>query len=160
MGQRADRKPILVPIPDDLREKADGIVVVTCRHYGGGQIERVITARAVRIMERTERTGAVMLKSIREHEERLRREREEDKDAKSDDPIKDALAEHPPDLVCARVIRRLDSDAIRGDALIEWVDETHPDVLRHIAIAVLTEDHIIQETEHARGEGLGVSSVA
>ena len=115
MSRAYERKPILVEIPDDLREKAGGVSVVTCRTYGGGQIERVVTARATRLMERTERTGQVMLTSIKEHEARLNRERDEQGD-RPDDPIEDALAEHPPDLVCARVVRRLDDDAVRGDA--------------------------------------------
>ena len=63
----SSRKPIIVTIPDELREKAGGVTVVTCRHYGGGQIERVATARSVRMMERTEKTGPVMLASIKEH---------------------------------------------------------------------------------------------
>ena len=60
--------------------------------------------------------------------------------------------------MCARVVRRLDDDAVRGDALAEWVEETHPDVLKIVAIEVLTKSHIVKESEQDQGEGSGVSS--
>ena len=46
-----------VTLPDTLSELAGGVKLVTCRYLGGGQIERIQTARSVRAMERMERAG-------------------------------------------------------------------------------------------------------
>ena len=39
-----------------------------------------------------------------------------------------------------------------------WVDETHPDALKHIALKLLDASQLIPETETESGEGSGGSS--
>ena len=69
------------------------------------------------------------------------------------------MIEYPPDLVCARVVRSLDGDMLL-DELQAWVDDTHPDVLKHVAVEVLRESELIPETETESGEGSGGSSAS
>ena len=149
-----------VPLPDKLRELAGGVNIVTCRYLGGGQIERIQTARSVRAMERMERAGSAFLDAIRDKEQR-------DEDAQTLSATKLAvmaetaldklLIEYPPDLVCARVVRSLDAHMLL-DEIQSWVDDTHPDALKHVAIEVLRESGLIPETETDQGEGSGDSS--
>ena len=60
-----------VTLPDKLSTLAGGVRIVTCRYLGGGQIERIQTARSVRAMERMKQAGPAFMSAIREHEERL-----------------------------------------------------------------------------------------
>ena len=50
--------------------------------------------------------------------------------------------------------------AILGADLQAWVDETHPDALKHIALKLLDASQLIPETETESGEGLGGSSAS
>ena len=70
------------------------------------------------------------------------------------------LNEYPPDLVCERLVRSLDGVAILGSDLQAWVDETHPDALKHIALEMLRASQMIPETETESGEGSGGSSAS
>ena len=70
------------------------------------------------------------------------------------------LIEYPPDLVCARVVRSLDDTVQTGAEIQTWVDDSHPDVLKHVAVEVLRESGLIPETETDQGEGSGDSSVS
>ena len=149
-----------VTLPDKLRELAGGVKLVTCRYLGGGQIERIQTARAVRAMERMERAGPAFLKAISDREQKL----EDDQQlsnaalaAMTETTLDKLLSEYPPDLVCARVVRSIDAYMLL-DELQAWVDDTHPDVLKHVAVEVLRESGLIPETESESGEGSGGSS--
>ena len=152
-----------VPLPDKLRELAGGVNIVTCRYLGGGQIERIQTARSIRAMERMEKAGDAFLKAIRDNEKQM-----EDKKQLSDTALKvmtettldKLLIEYPPDLVCARVVRSLDADMQTGAEIQTWVDDSHPDVLKHVAVEVLRESGLIPETETDQGEGSGDSSAS
>ena len=150
-----------VTLPDKLSDLSGGVKLVTCRYLGGGQIERIQTARSVRAMERMEHAGTAFLDAIRDKEKR-------DEDAQtlsvtklsvmSETAIDKLLIEYPPDLVCARVVRALDDQTTQGADIQSWVDDTHPDVLKHVAIEVLRESGLIPETETDRGEDSGGSS--
>ena len=70
------------------------------------------------------------------------------------------LIEHPPDLVCARVVRELDGDTKLGAEIQSWVDDSHPDALKHVAVEVLRESGLIPETEIESGEDSGGSSAS
>ena len=152
-----------VTLPDKLRELAGGVRIVTCRYLGGGQIERIQTARSVRAMERMERAGTAFLDAIRDKEKR-------DEDAQTlsatklavmaETAIDKLLIEYPPDLVCARVVRSLDDDPKHGAEIQSWVDDSHPDALKHVALEVLTASGLAPETETDQGEENGGSSVS
>ena len=150
-----------VALPDNLSKLAGGVRIVTCRYLGGGQIERIQTARAVRAMERMEHAGPAFLEAIRDKEQR-----EEEAytlsvtklSVMAETAIDKLLNEYPPDLVCARLVRSIDDVAILGADLQAWVDETHPDALKHIALEMLRESELIPETEAESGEGSGGSS--
>ena len=61
-----------------------------------------------------------------------------------------------------RVVRSLD-DAMTQSAEIaeaEWVDDTHPDALKHVAVEVLTASGLVPETETDQGEDSGGSSAS
>ena len=124
-------------------------MVVSCRYLGGGQLERIATARSVRVMERLEKVGDTLMRAA---------EKQDAAKATKLSPQAAALAENPPDLVCRSVVRSLDGGTWREQA--EWVDDTHPDVLKFVALAVLTASGLIPEQESARGEGSGGSSAA
>ena len=62
--------------------------------------------------------------------------------------------------MCARVVREIDGVAIHGDDLQAWVDETHPDALKQIALELLDASQLIPETKAQSGEGSGGSSDA
>ena len=161
MGGWAPRT-LNVTLPEKLRTLAGGVTIVTCRYLGGGQIERIQTARAVRAMERMERAGSAFLQAISDKERR-------DEEAQTlsatklavmtETAIDKLLIEYPPDLVCARVVRLLDDHAAKDD-IQSWVDDTHPDVLKHVAVEVLRESGLIPETETDQGEGSGGSSAS
>ena len=150
-----------VTLPDKLRELAGGVKLVTCRYLGGGQIERIQTARAVRAMERMERAGTAFLEAIRDKERR-------DEEAQvlsatkravmAETTIDKLLGEYPPDLVCARAVRELDGDMTQTSEIQSWVDDTHPDALKHVAVEVLTASGLVPETETDQGEDSGGSS--
>ena len=152
-----------VTLPDKLSELAGGVKLVTCRYLGGGQIERIQTARSVRAMERMEHAGPAFLEAIRDKETR-------DEDAETlsitklevmaETALDKLLIEYPPDLVCARVVRSLDDQTTQGAEIQSWVDDTHPDALKHVAVEVLTASGLVPETETDRGEGSGGSSDA
>ena len=152
-----------VTLPDKLRTLAGGVRVVTCRYLGGGQIERIQTARSCRAMERMERAGSAFLGIIRDKEQR-----DEDAQTLSDTALKvmsetatdKLLIEYPPDLVCARAVRALDAYATATEEVQSWVDDTHPDALKHVALEVLSASGLIPETETDQGEGSGGSSVS
>ena len=74
------------------------------------------------------------------------------------DPEKVMLAVFPPDLVCAQVVRALDGEKLQDDDREDWVDDTHADVVRHVALEVLRESDVEPETEDEQGEGSGGSS--
>ena len=57
-----------VALSDTLSKLAGGVKIVTCRYLGGGQIERIQTARAVRAMERMEKAGGAFLQAIQDKE--------------------------------------------------------------------------------------------
>ena len=152
-----------VTLPDTLSELAGGVKLVTCRYLGGGQIERIQTARSVRAMERMEHAGAAFLEAIRDKEQR-------DEDAQTlsaaklkvmaETAIDKLLIEYPPDLVCARVVRSLDDQTTQGAEIQSWVDDTHPDALKHVAVEVLRESGLVPETEIESGEDSGGSSAS
>ena len=147
-----------VTLPDTLSELAGGVKLVTCRYLGGGQIERIQTARSVRAMERMERAGPAFLDAIRDKEQR-----DEDSGTLSVEkqtPIEKLLIEYPPDLVCARVVRSLDDQTTQGAEIQSWVDDTHPGALKHVAVEVLRASGLVPETETDRGEGSGGSSAS
>ena len=152
-----------VPLPDKLSELAGGVKIVTCRYLGGGQIERIQTARLVRALERMEHAGPAFLEAIRDKEKR-----DEDADTlsvtklkiMSETAIDKLLSEYPPDLVCARVVRSLDDQATQVAEIQSWVDDSHPDALKHVAVAVLTASGLVPETETESGEDSGGSSDA
>ena len=152
-----------VTLPDKLRTLAGGVAIVTCRYLGGGQIERIQTARAVRAMERMERAGSAFLQAISDREEKMEGDQKLSNTAlkvMSETTLDKLLIEYPPDLVCARVVRSLD-DATQTSAEIQtWVDDAHPDVLKHVAVDVLAESGLIPETETDQGEGSGDSSAS
>ena len=79
-------------------------------------------------------------------------------DAPKPDPEKMLLAVFPPDLVCAQVVRSLDGERLQDDDREDWVDDTHADVVRHVALEVLRESDVEPETEEEQGEGSGGSS--
>ena len=70
------------------------------------------------------------------------------------------LIEYPPDLVCARVVRSLDDTTTQSAEIQSWVDDTHPDVLKHVAVEVLRASGLIPETETDQGEDSGGSSAS
>ena len=149
-----------VTLSDELSKLAGGVHIVTCRYLGGGQIERIQTARSVRAMERMEKAGGAFLKAIEEHEKKL----EDDQQLSntklavmSETKLDKLLVEYPPDLVCARLVRSLDDVSIVGADLQAWVDETHPDALKHIAVEMLRASELIPETETESGEDSGSS---
>ena len=107
-----------VTLPDKLSTLAGGVRIVTCRYLGGGQIERIQTARSVRAMERMKQAGPAFMSAIREHEERLENKQQLSKAklaAMAQTATDKLLNEYPPDLVCARVVREIDDVAILGD---------------------------------------------
>ena len=67
------------------------------------------------------------------------------------DPEKVMLAVFPPDLVCAQVVRALDGELLHDDGREDWVDDTHSDVVRHVALEVLRESDVEPETEDEQG---------
>ena len=100
-----------VTLPDKLSELAGGIRIVTCRYLGGGQIERIQTARSVRAMERMERAGSAFLQAISDREKQMEGDQQLSTTAlkvMSETTLDKQLIEYPPDLVCARVVRSLD----------------------------------------------------
>ena len=150
-----------VTLPDKLSELAGGVKIVTCRYLGGGQIERIQTARSVRAMERMARAGSAFLDAIRDKEQR-------DEDAETlsvtklevmaETALDKLLIEYPPDLVCARAVRALDAYATATEEVQSWVDDTHPDALKHVAVEVLRASGLVPETETESGEDSGGSS--
>ena len=152
-----------VALPEKLSKLAGGVKIVTCRYLGGGQIERISTAKSVRAMERMAKAGPAFMDAIREHEERM----EDDQQLSNakiavmaETTIDKLLNEYPPDLVCARVVREIDGMAIVGADIQSWVDEAHPYALKHIALEMLRESGLIPETEAESGEGSGGSSAS
>ena len=149
-----------VTLPDELRKLAGGVRIVTCRYLGGGQIERIQTARSVRAMERMERAGSAFLQAISDREKQMEGDQQLSTTAlkvMSATPLDKLLIEYPPDLVCARVVRLLDDDPKQGAEIQSWVDDSHPDVLKHVAVEVLRASGLLQETETDQGEGSGGS---
>ena len=146
MGGWAPRT-INVALPVKLRKLAGGVKVVTCRYLGGGQIERIATAKAMRVMDRMANAGPAFLSAIEG------KARDTTQKTSSED---EALSEYPPDLVCRRVVRELDAEPV-SEQVEAWVEDTHPDVLRHVALAVIRASDLIPETEKAAGEGSGGS---
>ena len=147
-----------VTLTDKLSALAGGVRIVTCRYLGGGQIERIQTARSVRAMERMKQAGSAFMSAIREHEERMENQQQLSNATiavMAETTLDRLLNEYPPDLVCARLVRSLDDVAIVGADLQAWVDETHPDALKYIAVEMLRASQMIPETETESGEGLG-----
>ena len=70
------------------------------------------------------------------------------------------MIEYPPDLVCARVVRSLDDDPKQGAEIQSWVDDSHPDALKYVAMEVLTASGLVPETETDQGEDSGGSSAS
>ena len=107
-------------------------------------------------MERMERAGPAFLQAISDREKKL-----EDAALKdvTETTLDKLLSEYPPDLVCARTVRALDGDGYVTD-IQAWVDETHPDVLKHVAVEVLTASGLVPETETDQGEDSGGSSAS
>ena len=94
-----------VALPGKLSELAGGVNIVTCRYLGGGQIERIQTARSVRAMERMERAGSAFLEIIRDKEERDEKAQTlsvTKLEVMAETATDKLLIEYPPDLVCAR----------------------------------------------------------
>ena len=151
-----------VTLSDELSKLAGGVHIVTCRYLGGGQIERIQTARAVRTMERMERAGTAFMSAIREHEERMEEQQQLSSATiavMAETALDKLLNEYPPDLVCARVVRSLDGHMLL-DEVQTWVDDSHPDVLKHVAVEVLRASELIPETEAQSGEDSGSSSAS
>ena len=151
-----------VTLPDKLSEKAGGVRIVTCRYLGGGQIERIQTARSVRALERMRNAGPAFMDAIREHEASMEQKQQLSNvtiAVMTETTIDKLLNEYPPDLVCARVVRLLDGHGAKDD-IQSWVDDTHPDALKHVAVEVLRESGLIPETETESGEGSGGSSTS
>ena len=123
-----------VTLPEELRDKARGVRIVTCRYFGEGRQQKVKTRREVRQMERWERMGKVISEAADKHAEKVRAG-----DAPKPDPEKVMLAVFPPDLVCAQVVRALDGERLQDDDREDWVDDTHADVVRHVALEVMRE---------------------
>ena len=150
-----------VALPGKLSELAGGVKIVTCRYLGGGQLERIQTTAQVRQMERMERAGSAFLEIVRDKENR-------DEEAqklsgtkeKAETPIEGLLTTYPPDLVCARVVRSLDDVTTQSAEIQAWVDDSHPDALKHVAVEVLRESGLIPETETDQGEDSGGSSAS
>ena len=148
-----------VALPDKLSELSGGVKIVTCRYLGGGQIERIETAKAVRGMERLASAGSSFLEAVRD------KRMENDQLSTTELALKvtaattldKLLVEYPPDLVCARVVRSLDDGIADVQA---WVDDSHPDVLKHVAVQVLRESGLIPETETDQGKDFGGSSAS
>ena len=135
-----------VALPDKLSKLAGGVRIVTCRYLGGGQIERISTAKSVRAMERMAKAGPAFMSAIREHEERMEDDQQLSNVALAvlaETTLDKLLNEYPPDLVCARLVRSLDDESIVGADLQAWVDETHPDVLKHVAVEMLRESQMV-----------------
>ena len=101
MGWKGPRT-LDVTLPEDLREKAGNVRIVTCRYFGEGRQQRVKTRREVRQMERWEKMGKVISEAADAHAAKV-------KAGKVDkpDPEKMLLAVFPPDLVCAQVVRAI-----------------------------------------------------
>ena len=66
MGWKGPRT-LDVTLPEDLREKAGNVHVVTCRYFGEGRQQRVKTRREVRQMERWEKMGKVISEAADAH---------------------------------------------------------------------------------------------
>ena len=152
MGWKGPRT-LDVTLPEELHAKAGGVRIVTCRYFGEGRQQRVKTRREVRQMERWEKMGKVISEAADAHAAKV-------KAGKVDkpDPEKMLLAVFPPDLVCCQVVRALDGEKLQDDDREDWVDDTHADVVRHVAIEVLRESDVEPETEDEQGEGSGGSS--
>ena len=151
-----------VALPGKLSELAGGVKIVTCRYLGGGQIERIQTARSVRAMERMEKAGGAFLQAIQDKELRdagMQTLSATKLAVMAETATDKLLIEYPPDLVCARVVRALDDKEYATD-IQSWVDDTHPDALKHVAIEVLRESGLIPETETDQGEDSGDSSAS
>ena len=152
MGWKGPRT-LDVTLPEELREKAGNVHIVTCRYFGEGRQQRVKTRREVRQMERWEKMGKVISEAADKHAEKVKAG-----DAPKPDPEKMLLAVFPPDLVCAQVVRDLDGERLQDDDREDWVDDTHADVVRHVALEVMRESDVEPETEDEQGEGSGGSS--
>ena len=152
MGWKGPRT-LDVTLPEDLREKAGGVRIVTCRYFGEGRQQRVKTRREVRQMERWEKMGKVISEAADKHAAKVK-----SGDAPKPDPEKMLLAVFPPDLVCCQVVRALDGERLQDDDREDWVDDAHADVVRHVALEVLRESDVEPETEDEQGEGSGGSS--
>ena len=143
-----------VALPDKLSELSGGVKIVTCRYLGGGQIERIETAKAVRGMERLASAGSSFLEAVRDKKMEATTAPKVISETTTLDKL---LIEYPPDLVCARVVRSLDDGIADVQA---WVDDSHPDVLKHVAVQVLRESGLIPETETDQGKDFGGSSAS
>ena len=153
MGWKGPRT-LDVTLPEELRAKAGGVHVVTCRYFGEGRQQRVKTRREVRQMERWEKMGKVISEAADAHAAKV-------KAGKVDkpDPEKMLLAVFPPDLVCCQVVRALDGEKLGDEKAREgWVDDAHSAVVRHVALEVMRESDVELETEDEQGEGSGGSS--
>ena len=152
-----------VTLPDKLSELSGGVRIVTCRYLGGGQIERIQTAKAVRAMQRMEHAGPAFLQAISDREKQMEDDQQLSNTAlkvMSETTLDKLLVEYPPDLVCSRVVRSLDAYVTATDEVQSWVDDSHPDVLKHVATEVLRESGLIPETETDQGEDSGGSSAS
>ena len=141
-----------VTLPTELKSKAGGVNIVTCRYIGAGRAEKIATKRAARGMERLERMGPETSKQIDEHQQKLK------EGTIRLDPDKMLLQTYPPDLVLTSVVKALDGERLRDDDREDWVDEIHPDVAEFVALAVIRECELEAETEEEQGEDSGGSS--
>ena len=139
-------------LPEDLREKAGGVRIVTCRYIGDGRRQRIITKRSVRGMERLEHMGPETSRQIEEHQAKVAAGKVKL------DPDEMLVQTFPPDLVLGAVVRALDGEKIHGEDLEDWVDDVHPDVARHVALEMIRESDLKPEDEDKQGEGSGGSS--
>ena len=158
-------KRIHVELPNDLVEFSGGVKVVTCRYLGKRQQGKIALDQFSQQKENRGSQGEDWLikmsrvavndsDELEAHRARLDKKKEED-------PVEWALDRWPDDLVCKHAIKAFDGTDVDANMLVSWLEDgLHPDVTRHIAVAVLTASHLIPETKGERGEDLGVLSVA
>ena len=158
-------KRIDITLPPELVEFSGGVTVVTCRYLGRRQQGKIALDQYSQQKEnrgsqgedwlvKMSRVAADNDKAIEEHRAHLEKQ-------KQDDPVEWALSMWPDDLVCLHTIKAFDGTPVDGSVVDAWLEDgLHPDVTKHIAVAVLRASHLIPETKAAQGEDLGVSSAA
>ena len=141
--------------------KIAGFSVVLCRYLGPRQ-QTAIGQEMTRRQAETRRTtgedwAARLVERVGPDDEKAHRERVAK--LKRDDPTEWARQQWPDDLVCRVAIKARDGENDTPESIDEWLDDgPHPDVVREIAVAVLSASKLIPETEADRGEGSGGSS--